>query len=1460
MINWPSGSAPKKLNEGKYKMLLEKLLEHSKNIPNDVAVVANSKSLTYYELEQKSSIWASNLLRELQKKNETPKQRLIGIYGPRTTDTICLMFCILKAEHAYTFIEEEGDILENYNKIKSMHLDLVICDDMHVSSLEKIGISTISKEKIVNNNQNYKTYSNKSIENTAYVLFTSGSTGQPKGVMVSNSNINHYCTSILEKLNITEQYNFALVSTLSADLGNTSLLLSLITGGTLHLISSEDRKDPLIFKKYCDDFDINFIKITPSHWKAIFRNDLPTLEYLIFGGEPLPKKLVNDIFNTKRVKKIYNHYGPTETTIGVSLLPINESVIANHNEQETLPIGYIFGDNFAYVKNDQDEYLRENAIGELLICGPSVSQGYRNDNEKKEEKFICLNPNNDFENEKIFYKTGDLVKIDESKCIQFLGRIDRQVKINGYRVELENIEAILKKLTDIRDAAVFYIEHNRKEYLIAAIETDVLDISTKKLKNEMKVYVPEYMIPRIMISFNEFDVTPNGKKDLNSIKNKIIENMNEVKCNATNISTDTESVIEKLFKESIEFIDGSFDRESNFYDLGGNSLGAIQLIAQLQDLGYPVTALSFFKEPTVNGLVKLLNKNSLYESKNDSSLHKNIEKVILSSAQHEFFSQELKKQNFYNQSILLDCGESDVNVSSLYKAICQLLVDNPILVTSFFNKNLDELRVQSEATNYCDNFSVTYVNNTEDSEIQEHIDKISKLLNHSISLENGRLFKSHLIKFERRQDILLLVCHHAVVDLLSWYIICRQINRNYTKIENGDLDKISAPKFNFWDWTRHIENNKSKVLEDQWYQYTRQKSAISYNVIDPQNTEGNANTVWLGFSKSETKELKNYFLENLKIPLHIAVLSVFAQSLKNNYFKSNEIVIDIESHGRVVFDDSIDISRVIGWHTSTFPLFIDIQESSQINEIFTKIDNKMKDIPYSGIAYGLGNSNIKNQYKPVSNICFNFLDNIDFLSKGLLTFNPSFYEYAASRHKENNRGYNIKITGKIIHNCLLLDVSFSESIEKLDIINTVENVKKYFTSILKSSTSYASIFYEKGTRNGQISYAPKILMNKLSIENKRSYENILITGVTGFIGAHVLKEFLEKTTCNLYCIIRSQNQDHNFFKLFSTFIHYFPDFDISIYNHRLILICGDVSEEKFGLNYRTYEDLTNNIDAIYHFAADTRLIGNEEDFYKTNLRSVQSCIDLSLKNKIKDIHYMSTLAVSGVNKNNELREFSESDLDIGQEFQNFYEETKFNAEKLLSQFKDKIQIFIYRTGNVSGSTFNAKFQKNACDNRLIQFLTACSKIQRIPKNLGENIVLSQVDIVAKSVVAISLNKICGPDIYHLESPYSISMGRIFEAMRKNHFIFIEGNELSLQELFKCYSTTKDKNIALGAFWVKRGERNIKYRSEKTLKILKLMQLEFTEISDEWLSLFIKNLNDAILSEIQSSNEKLLSFN
>ncbi|WP_375037834.1 AMP-binding protein [Acinetobacter sp. RW6] len=1440
-------------------MLLDKLLEYSKNIPNDLAVVANDEILTYFELEQKSSILASNILQDKYINGESPKQLLIGIYGQRNIDSICLMFGILKANHAYTFIEEEGDIVENYNKIKLMNLDVVICNNIHAQSLKEMGVYTISKESIINSKINYQIYENQSLDNTAYVLFTSGSTGQPKGVMVTAGNINHYCIAILDKLNITEQYNFALVSTLSADLGNTSLFLSLITGGTLHLLNSENRKDPLLFKKYCDNFDINFIKITPSHWKAIFRNDLPNLEYLVFGGESLPTKMVKNIISTNKVKKIYNHYGPTETTIGVALLQIDESSLKNENEQETLPIGYIFGENIAYVKDDKGDYLRRNSIGELLICGPSVSKGYRMDKEKTEEKFVYLNPNNEFESEQVFYKTGDLVRIDEKKCIHFLGRIDRQVKINGYRVELENIEAILKKLTNVRDAAIFYIEHFQKKILVAAIETDELKISIKNIKDEMKKYVPEYMIPGVVINFNEFDVTSNGKKDLNSIQTKVVNYLKEIKSNAINTGDDLESLIEKIFKENIEFIDGVYDRNSNFYDLGGNSLGAIQLIAQLQDLGYFVTALSFFKEPTVNGLVKLINKGSENEEKTHY-LNENLEKTILSSAQNEFYSQKLKNPNFYNQSILLDCGDSKVNVDSLYKAINKLLLDNPILTTKFFEKNMAEFPLKSEGKNYCDNLSVTYLNAISDFEIQEHINSISNSLNNSISLEKGDLFKAHLFKCEEKQDFLLIVCHHMVVDLVSWYIICSQINRNYTKIENCDLNENFTQKINFWDWTKHVENNKSKVVEDSWLQHTNIKSKISYNINDPKNTEGNASTVWLGFSKSETKELKNYFLENFKIPLHIAVLSVIVKSLKKNYLKSNEIAIDIESHGRVTFDDSIDISRVIGWHTSTFPIFVDIQESSHTTDIFNELNNKVKEVPFSGIGYGLSNSNAENEYKPVSSICFNFLGNIDFSSKGLLKFNPSFYEYGASRHEENNRGYDIKITGKIIHDCLLLDTSFSNSIEKNKIINILEDVKEYFTSLLQLSTSHASILYEKGTKTGQLNYAPRALMDKLFIEQKRSYESILITGVTGFIGAHVLKEILENTTSNLYCLLRATDEAHSYSKLYSTFLHYFPDFYLSDYIHRLVLLRGDVSENNFGLDEKDYEVISNKVDAIYHFAADTRLIGNEEDFSKTNLKSVENCIDLSLINKIKDIHYMSTLAVSGVNRNNELVAFTELDLDIGQEFQNFYEETKFNSEKLLNKFKDKINIFIYRTGNVSGSTTNAKFQKNACDNRLIQFLIACSKIKKIPKDLGENIVLSQVDVVAKSVVAISLNKICDPDIYHLESPYSISMRRVFEALKENDFEFIEHDYLNFNELFKLYKSTKDKNIALGAFWVKRGGRNVKYRSERTLKLLQLMNLEFTEISDEWLNLFFENLREDILNNIQSSNEKLLSFN
>ncbi|MBA3486523.1 MAG: SDR family oxidoreductase, partial [Lysobacter sp.] len=229
----------------------------------------------------------------------------------------------------------------------------------------------------------------------------------------------------------------------------------------------------------------------------------------------------------------------------------------------------------------------------------------------------------------------------------------------------------------------------------------------------------------------------------------------------------------------------------------------------------------------------------------------------------------------------------------------------------------------------------------------------------------------------------------------------------------------------------------------------------------------------------------------------------------------------------------------------------------------------------------------------------------------------------------------------------------------------------------------------------------------------------------------------------------------------------------------------------------------------------------------------------------KDLHYVSTLAVCGVNAKAEAVEFAEDSMNIGQEFQNHYESTKYLAEGLVKRFDaDGPRGFIYRLGNVSGHSRTGRFQRNAKDNRLVQFLAACAKLGRLPRALGEAVVLSPVDEVAAGLVAISLDGLSAGGTYHVDGTQPTSMGTLFDALGGLGIAFEQTGHADYLSLFNAVRDTQDAELALGHFWATRRPRNVVYSHERTQRTLQRLGRSFSPTDSTWLSRFVQSLAEA----------------
>ncbi|WP_430909740.1 non-ribosomal peptide synthetase, partial [Maribacter sp. 2-571] len=342
----------------------------ARKTPNTTALVSESYTLTYTELDERSN----QLARYLKNEYGAEAGMLIGICSDRSLEMIVGILAILKLGSAYVPIDPEFPEDRIAYMLDDSNVKIVLTHSQYSSVLplsKEITIVALdSEQKVVEKEPVTSLNTGIIVDSPVYVIYTSGSTGRPKGVLIKHSNLSDYIHGLLSSLEINGPYSYGLMSTVSADLGNTVLFGSLLSGGTLHTFSKDALKDAYAMGSYFNQNTIDYIKIVPSHWSALESEYGPLLPEsgIIFGGDILTPTLVDKIKNTNKAIKVINHYGPTETTIGKLLHKVDLNA-----SYQNIPIGTPFSDTKVYILDAHGGLLPRGVVGELCIGGAGVS-------------------------------------------------------------------------------------------------------------------------------------------------------------------------------------------------------------------------------------------------------------------------------------------------------------------------------------------------------------------------------------------------------------------------------------------------------------------------------------------------------------------------------------------------------------------------------------------------------------------------------------------------------------------------------------------------------------------------------------------------------------------------------------------------------------------------------------------------------------------------------------------------------------------------------------------------------------------------------------------------------------------------------------------------------------------------------------------------------------------------------
>lgn len=441
-----------------------------------------------------------------------------------------------------------------------------------------------------------------SADSLAYVLYTSGSTGEPKGVKIAHHQLQNYVSGIIERAELGAALTYLSIGPITTDLGNTTLFPALVTGGCIDISPFTHAEDIQEQIRYMEQSEYDVLKLTPSHMASLFAlADTPARlmpgKALLLGGEVLSWgmwRLFNDFENGCR---IYNHYGPTETCVGAIAQQVASDKYARL--ASTVPLGTPLPHARCYVVDPHGALLPVGVAGELYIGGETVACGYVQSAEDQRPRFIA-DPWSPRSNARL-YRSGDKVRRLPDGSLEFLGRIDRQLKIRGFRVEPAEIESTLRKHAEVLDSCVVEQGESGSAHLLAYVVLQSGDNGNADwLREHLAAYLPDFMIPSQIVSLSRFPLNYNGKVDhrmLPAPDTLIAANADDYVAPQSETEKSVAAIFHKLLLANRVGI------HDDFFDIGGHSLIATKLVAQIRStFDIPFNLRSVFMDATVAGL------------------------------------------------------------------------------------------------------------------------------------------------------------------------------------------------------------------------------------------------------------------------------------------------------------------------------------------------------------------------------------------------------------------------------------------------------------------------------------------------------------------------------------------------------------------------------------------------------------------------------------------------------------------------------------------------------------------------------------------------------------------------------------------------------------------------------------------------------------------------------------------
>ncbi|MBN2444752.1 MAG: amino acid adenylation domain-containing protein [Spirochaetales bacterium] len=893
--------------------------EQVRRTPKSTAVSFKDAQLTYCKLDRLANKFGNSLLRRGVKSNS-----VVGIMVERSFEMLVGIMGILKAGGAYLPIDPGFPRDRIDHIIKESGIDILL---IQKKFMEKINPSSLSYIIDCENPAFFMNESdaiNQSIspKDLAYVIYTSGSTGNPKGVMIEHGSVINRLHWMQKIFSLGQDDTVLLKTPFTFDVSVWELFWWAFYGAKIFILNPGEEKNPQCIADSVFLHRITTIHFVPSMLhsfmtyieKAGIANRLASLKRVIVSGEEIKHETIkrfSGLFGTMGIK-LYNLYGPTEATVDVSSFDCDDIRC-----EGIVPIGKPIDNIRLFIMNKWGRLNPIGIPGELCIAGIGLSRGYLNNQDLTKEKFV----HNELVNERI-YKTGDLARWLADGNIEFLGRIDNQIKMRGYRIELGEIEHQLLSYNDVMEAIVIDKEDSDGDKQLVAYIVSKSSMDVSEVRDFLAEKLPSYMVPSVIIQLESMPLSSNGKIDRGKLKHRKLDR--NIRRSVVNPSNELECKLVSMW-EKILNING-IGTEDNFFSLGGHSLKAIQLLTMInKEFNVNLELSKIINAPTIRNIADAIEETPNDEFSRIDKAETNDSYPCTSIQNRIFLLNEMRHAGVaYNLPFVLKI-EGKLDHGRLNRVFTELIKRHESLRTTF-HLHGDEVvqRILDDFT-----FKIDFYDLADEKKIDECIDNFIR----PFKLTEFPLIRVKLVKIPGSVFYLLLDMHHIVSDGVSMGIFIKDFMDLYEGKEIAPL-QIQYRDYAVW-WKKGI-NEKTRLSQekywlDQFREYTPGRSFTDFP--RPESLTFNGDTIRRKLDRGLTGMLRGLARETNSTLFTL----LFASYNILLYFLTGETRITVGTP--VAGRRHPDLDRIIGVFINTLALSTNIDKDMKLTDYLSRVRN-----------------------------------------------------------------------------------------------------------------------------------------------------------------------------------------------------------------------------------------------------------------------------------------------------------------------------------------------------------------------------------------------------------------------------------------------------------------------------------------------------------------------------------------